>query len=176
VEPAEKIRHMSPKRLLVDAVMATAKHTEATGRLSTVDLIHIRGSARFVKGPERFERVSESCSSVGGGVSEMAEVCEVCNGKGGHSDADTDQWYWCQHCDAHQRFMEAQQTALTMSSCQRRDLERIAKTWKHIGPHDYGKHDVIEFLAHRNGWNPLVIGESMSVGIGSRRYEIKRVE
>ena len=30
----------------------------------------------------------------------MAEVCEVCKGKGGHSDHDTDQWYWCQHCDA----------------------------------------------------------------------------
>ena len=51
----------------------------------------------------------------------MAEVCEVCNGKGGHSDHDTDQWYWCQNCDA----LEKHQARL----CSATKDSKLAAAW-----------------------------------------------
>lgn len=40
------------------------------------------------------------------GVNSVTEICEHCFGDGGHSDPDTDQWYWCEHCDAHARYLK----------------------------------------------------------------------
>jgi hypothetical protein len=51
----------------------------------------------------------------------MAEVCEACKGKGGHSDHDTDQWYWCQDCDA----LEQHQTRL----CNAAKDSKLAAAW-----------------------------------------------
>ncbi len=63
-----------------------------------------------------------------------------------------------------------------VSSCQKRQMETLLLSWRHIGPGDYGEFDPMDMLAKNRGWHPLTVGEQMSVGLGGKRYKIIREE
>jgi hypothetical protein len=63
-----------------------------------------------------------------------------------------------------------------VSACQQRQVESLLLSWLHIGPGDYGQLDPMDLLATNCGWNPLSVGEKMSVGLGTKRYTIIREE
>lgn len=50
--------------------------------------------------------------------------------------------------------------------------QRILNRW---APHELHPH-YPDIIASDNGWLPLKVGETMSVGFGDGRYEIKRIE
>ena len=64
---------------------------------------------------------------------------------------------------------------MRLSGCQKRQIDTLLKSWHHIGPGDYGEFDPMDLLAANRGWNPLVVGEDVSVELGDKRYKITRV-
>lgn len=54
-------------------------------------------------------------------------------------------------------------------------LKQFLMTWHHVGPGEYGEFDVIAYLCRACGWSIPAVGHTMTVGLPSGTYEIKRV-
>lgn len=59
------------------------------------------------------------------------EPGEACNGKGGHDDPFTDQWYCCEQCDAHDQYLAAKQRFVPQNTTAEIASDMVADNDRH---------------------------------------------